>query len=326
MKLERLRRLLLLIPLARRHGEAGIPVAEALAALELESAEQLYEDIELLCGVGTPDGSPDEFVEVYVENDRIRVVLPQGLTDPPRFTAVEGAALLAALKPLAGAGIGPVESAAQKLSAAMPALQEDELELRLLHRTTAIEVPPPPGFRELLLEAVEKRLVVEVDYFALAEGEAAHKRLEPHAVLLNGGRWYLSAWNPEKSAEHLYRLDRMSAVRVGTRCFGEHKGPPIERYDGLEHLYIPSGAERDVAVRFTGGAAPLALQTWGESAVKSDDGSVSVRVYLAGLNYIASWVLGYGGEAEVMGPAAPREALAKRVAELRGVYSTSQAG
>jgi proteasome accessory factor C len=319
VNVDRLRRLLLIIPLARRYGDEGIPVEEAVTALRLHSEDELLEDVELLTMVGDPGGSPDDFIDVFVEQRRLRVVLPQGFTDPPRFNAVEAAALIAALGPLRGCGVEAVESLVEKLRSAMPPLPDQQLEATLLARAAAIEAAKPPPFRDQLLDAIDKQLEVEIDYYARGTGEAAPRRVEPRAILLHGGRWYLAAWNPEKQGEHLYRLDRMSAVRVGTRRFGEHKGPPLERYD-LDHLYIPSGDEQDVEIRFSNRVAATVLQDWGETAQQNPDGSVTVRAHLAGPNYLVSWALGYGGDAEIVAPPSLRKRFTERVEELRAVY------
>ena len=36
--------------------------------------------------VGTPDGTPDELVDLYIEGDRLHVALPQQFTRAPRFS------------------------------------------------------------------------------------------------------------------------------------------------------------------------------------------------------------------------------------------------
>jgi predicted DNA-binding transcriptional regulator YafY len=108
-------------------------------------------------------------------------------------------------------------------------------------------------------------------------------------------------------------------VRTGTRVFGEHKGPPLERYD-KDHLYIPSGAEQEVEIRFSEKLAPLVLDQWPESATRGPDGSLMVRTLLPPGNYLLSWVLGYGGNAEVAGPPELRGRLAERVSVLAAMY------
>jgi proteasome accessory factor C len=77
--------------------------------------------------------------------------------------------------------------------------------------------------------------------------------VEPRLVFHRDGRWYLAAWNVARGEEHLFRLDRIVSVELGTRVFGEHQGPPLARYG--KSLYSQSGAERVVTVRYRDTAA-----------------------------------------------------------------------
>ena len=110
----------------------------------------------------------------------------------------------------------------------------------------------------------------------------------------------------------------MSAV-IGTRNFGEHKGPPLERYQ--KNLYFQSGGERDVKVRFTGEAADPALARWPQRATRNADGSVTVAARITPGNFLYGWVLGYGGQAGIEAPDDVRAALAARVEELQKLYA-----
>jgi hypothetical protein len=85
-------------------------------------------------------------------------------------------------------------------------------------------------------------------------------------------------------------------------------------------LYFESGDEREVKVRFTGGAAAIARDQWPERASGNADGSVTVAARFAPGNFILGWVLGYGGPAEVEAPPEVPGQLAARVGELEGLY------
>jgi proteasome accessory factor C len=182
------------------------------------------------------------------------------------------------------------------------------------------QVDPPGEWADTLAEAIDRRLEVTVDYRAEGTGTAGQRTLEPRAVFHQAGHWYLAAWNVEKNAEHLYRLDRIVSVVIGTRKFGEHKGPPLERYK-TKHLYFQSGGERDVKVRFTGEAVDPAVERWPRQATRNADGSVTVGARVTPGNFLYRWVLGYGGQATIESPDDVREALAARVGELQKLYA-----
>jgi len=107
-------------------------------------------------------------------------------------------------------------------------------------------------------------------------------------------------------------------VVIGTRRFGEHRGPDPVRYR-RRRLYFESGSEQEVKVRFSGPGAGLARERWPAAAANAD-GSATVTARLALGNYLFGWVLGWGGQAEIESPAAAREQLRARVMELERMY------
>ena len=107
----------------------------------------------------------------------------------------------------------------------------------------------PGPWAGALREAIEKRVETTLEYRAVADATAEKRVVEPRLLFQRDGQWYLAAWNVAKEAEHLFRLDRIVTVELGTRVFGEHKGPPVARY-AKRSLYFESGAEREVTLRF----------------------------------------------------------------------------
>ncbi len=99
---ERLRRLLFIVPYVSRHR--GQSVDEVAKAAGLTRAELLAE-LDLISLVGRPPFEPTDYVEIYVDDDKVYVDLDQRFSRPPRLTAAEGVALAAAaelLRPASG--------------------------------------------------------------------------------------------------------------------------------------------------------------------------------------------------------------------------------
>jgi proteasome accessory factor C len=265
-------------------------------------------------GLSMPDGG----LLVSIEDGRVFVDRGLHLTSPPPLSLREGAALLAALRPFEKNAGKSVPAAIRKLLRAVPEPFRKTAEG--LARSVDFQVDPPGEWADSIALAIERRIEIAMDYRAVAPGNVTRRTLEPRAIFHKDGHWYLAAWNVAKCEEHLYRLDRIAAVLIGTRFFGDHKGPPMDRFR-TRQLYFQSGSERDVTVRFTGEAAAFALEQWPERARTSDDDSVTVRARLAPGNFLFGWVLGFGGQAEVEGPPDVRAQLAARVDELARMYA-----
>ena len=312
------RKMLLLVPVAWRAGTRGITLERAARVCGARSVREVEALVASLGDMDFGPSLPDAALLVSVEDGRGIVDRAMHLSTPPALSLREGAALLAALRPFErNAGRAPA-SAARKLRRAVPepfrALADG------LSRSMDYPVDPPGDFAEALARAIEERREVRVDYRAAVSGTVALRTLEPRAILHRDGHWYLVAWNVEKAEEHLYRLDRMAAVEVGTRFFGDHKGPPLERF-ARGPAYVRSGGEREVSIRFTGEAAPLALEQWPGRAAEGPDGAVTVSARMAPGAFLTGWVLGYGGQAEVTSPPDVRDALRERVQALSALYA-----
>lgn len=311
------RKMLLLVPVAWRAGTRGLPLDRAARACGARSTQEVERIVAALGEMEFGPSLPDAALLVSVEDGRVFVDRALHLSSPPPLSLREGAALLAALRPFERNAGRAVSSAARKLRRAVPEPFRETADR--MARSVDWPVDPPGEWAEALERAIEERLEVAVEYRAEVSGTSGRRTLEPRSVFHRDGHGYLAAWNVAKGEEHLYRLDRITAVEVGTRSFGDHKGPPLDRFRG--RAYVRSGGEREVALRFTGEAAGLALEQWPERAARDEDGSVTATARMVPGNYLLGWVLGYGGQAEITAPADARASLRARVEELSRLYA-----
>lgn len=296
---ERLRRLLFLVPFASKHP--GISV-DALAKELGLSRDELLEDLDLLTMVGRPPFQPDDYIDIYVENDRVYVDLDQRLSAPPRLTPGEGAALAAAAELMRPAAGDALERALRKLEKVIPAAALARF--REMHRKIDA-VTLPVGELGPLYKAVGERREVEFDYFSQNRGVTERRTVRPLEVFNHRGSWYLAAYDHLRREERLFRVDRMEKLEVTDRSF-----PPT----AARKARVPNPAERgEVRVRFTRAVAQYILEQFGHDARPSVDGGVEVKV-VGDERWLTGWVLGFGGDAEVIEPLWAREAV-RRAAE-----------
>jgi len=318
--LRRTRRLLVLLSLAAKAARSGrgVPLARAAELTGARSAAQVAEDVAAARSLWVDPAEAEDAVDLYVEDGEVQITYPQAFGKLPAFSLAEGATLLAALAPFETDGGRPVKEAARKLRKAVPEVLREDADRLVRGLDLALEPPGPAAVA--LQEAIERRVEAVLEYRSVGDGTASLRTVEPRLLFSREGNWYLAAWNVAKEAEHLFRLDRIASVELGTRVFGEHRGPPVARY-ARRHLYFDSGAEREVTLRFRGGSARLARERWGARTREAADGSVSVAMKVTPGNYLYGVVLGFGGEAEVEGPEDVAESFRGRVAELTAAYA-----
>jgi proteasome accessory factor C len=353
--LARTRRLLLLLSAAARAATRGrgVPLARAVELTGAKSERQVMDDVAALARLWADPATAEETVDLYLEDGEVHVTYGRTFGSPPAFSLAEGAVLLATLGAFEKAGGRAVKDASRKLRRAVPEVLRPEAE-RLARGLDVADAPPEPWASQLR-DAIARRVEVVLDYRAVGDERASsepvegsgrsaamadsaarpraatvadsaarartdlRRVVEPRLIFPREGVWYLAAWNVEKAAEHLFRLDRIAGVEVGTRSFDAHKGPPVGRY-GKNHLYFESGAEREVTIRTRGAAARLARERHGARAEANADGTVSVRTRVTPGNYLFGVVLGHGGDATIEGPPDVVAAFEARVKELAARY------
>jgi proteasome accessory factor B len=299
---ERLRRLLLVVPAARK--KPGVALAELARELGI-SAEELREDIDLLGFVGRPPFSPDDLIDIGVdERDRVWVSLDQSFERPPQLLPLEALALAAACEEVAPANPA-VREALRKLTEKLtPAARA--LYGQLAHRVVTA-VPLAEAAQEALpalRRAAEERQEVALRY----ESSPDERLYHPQAVVDHGGVWYAIGHDVGRNAERTFRVDRIVSVRKTGRTFAD-LGPLDPTRLQRATLFLPTGNEQRAVLRFSKEAAPWALFRYGSQAQALPDGGAEVWIASSNSSYPVQLTLSFAGEAELAYPLEARAAL-----------------
>lgn len=246
--------------------DAANPTARALLALELVqgspgiTAERLGERL------GVTDRAARRYVstlrEAGIPIESVRgpyggYRVGRGLRLPPlMFSASEALGLVMAVLDghhQAADPTDPVGSALGKIVRAMPEAVAAQAEA--VRRATApapdrAAARPDPGTTIALVQACTEHRRVRVGYRTEAGSEWLNE-VDPWAVVVRHGRWYLLCWSYAADALRAYRVDRVRSVETLDVTF-----EPPEDLDPVALLesHLAVGWEHDVEVVF---AAPL---------------------------------------------------------------------
>ena len=304
---DRLRRVLFLVPYAVRHP--GIPVGE-LARKCGVSEKQLLDDLDFLLGVGCPPFAPDDFLDLYVERDRVYVALHQSFSRPPRFTESEAASLAAAAQALGG------EGAARVVRALRESVPRDRRALfdELVHCIYAGSAPARDSLLGRIHRAIAERRVLRLRYFAATRGAEGERLVRPWTLAQALGHWYL--YGEEAGKRKAFRLDRIRECALSEERFE----PPPEAEISRARLFSePRAAAR---VRLGRRAAALALSRPGRYRVvrRTRGGGAVVELQAEGQDYATRFALSYGAEAEITSPPAARHHYSETVRRTLARY------
>ncbi len=215
-------------------GDDANPTSRALVALELIqsspgiSAERIGERL------GVSDRAARRYVATLREAD-IPIVsvrgpyggyrVGRGLRPPPLvFTSAEALALVMAVLDGhhdADDVTQPVGTALGKIVRSLP--ESVAAPVRAV-RDVAAPAPdraaarPDPTVATALVQACSARVRVRLTYRS-ESGNSWQPEVEPWAVVVRHGRWYLLCHSPASSARRAYRVDRVAAVEVLAETF-----------------------------------------------------------------------------------------------------------
>ena len=169
--------------------------------------------------------------------------------------------------------------------------------------------------RETLVAAQIDRTVVRFDYRPL-RGEVAPRTVDPWGLVHRRGRWYLVGRDHDRDEQRAYRLDRIVGAVTTVGAAGAFTAPDGDiGVDDVIPPPPPGGPEtaevlaRDevawqVARRARGGGHP------------AEDGWTRFEVGVRDPEDFVAWVLSFGPEVTVAGPAPLRAAVVERLTAL----------
>ena len=206
----RLRRLLVMLPwLMERQTVStqemaehfGMTVADLVADLTLAS----------MCGVSQ---DPRDLIDLWVDDDEVHFGIPKYFERPLRLTVPEAFSLIAsatAAQQLPGMDrTGSLSRAIAKVSQAIDLNLDDSF---------VVELETPESV-ESLSAAIRNSVVIEFDYWSVATGQSAQRRVAPLEVFLDQDHWYLRAHDLAADAERTFRLDRLEQLVMTTEPHG----------------------------------------------------------------------------------------------------------
>ena len=181
---------------------------------------------------------------------------------------------------------------------------------------------PPPG-----AAAVPAEEAAAIAFAAVGERRrirfryrGAERTVDPWRLSFHRGHWYLAGLDHARSAERLFRLDRVEGALTATGPAGAFARP-----DGPQAAPPPPwrmGEDEEQLARLWVDAeqAPWARQSLGESTVAEErpDGSVVFEVPITSPGAFRSFALGYLDHVEILGPPTLRSDMVAWLEKLVG--------
>jgi len=304
----RLRRILLLIP---RLGDGQEHDVTELAREIGTDRETLVRDIETLFTRADDPGGFVPGVSVYFTGKKVslnsnRFLRPMRLTSSELGALELGLAMLRAERPPDERKA--VNGALDRLRKAMVTLPSDAIAAG--QREVSLPALSNPATLAAVKRALSERRKLRIRYHSGSKAEASDRTVQPYALVVASGHWYLLAHCESKGEVVSFRLDRMEDVE---QLDAAYDIPTTFSVD--EHLndrkVLRTGGPAKMRVRYSPRIARWIAER--EGLEPDADGSLTMDHPLLDVQWGVRHVLQYGPDAEVLEPHDVRAEVARRV-------------
>jgi proteasome accessory factor BC len=280
-------------------------------------ARRFYSDRAELIALGVPlDSQRDEFTgeELYTLRSERYFLQPLELSDE------ELAALQTSLYLLEGnfAYAEPLRLALQNLALGRPGFEDAPSETAERIEIRDVDYSPEtPGRLAKLESAISKQRTVKFRYRSMSRDEEFERTVDPYALLLDRGRWYVIGRDHDRDAERTFRVSRIQGdIRLATRRERDFRLPEefdVEAYRSRPDWQFgpPAGEAR---IEVAGDVAWWVERVYGRAG-RLEDG-VFVTDY-ASVEALARWILKQDGRAVPQAPPELRRAVKAALQQVR---------
>ncbi len=320
----RLRTLLFLVPYVYRNG--GVELEDLVDRLGM-SKKELFKEFDLLMFVGRPPFSPDDLVDIRVDDEeKVFVDLPSSLKVPPRFTEFEALALACAAQLFVsdsnmGEAATAIKFALDKIISCLPD-ETRKVFSQLAERYLVMGSDSSSPHMGILRSAMEDSLEVDIKYYSASRDVVTTRSVCPYDLVHRSGVWYLVAFCNKREDIRIFRLSRITDASLTDRIFD-----PPEDFDSSgwldENLKLPSAGEHEIVISFSSQDARWIKERWNEKYLEPmTDGGVRARLWDVSDEYVLSLVASFAGRAKIERPRELAEKLAKQAKSALELYDS----
>lgn len=221
-----------------------------------------------------------------------------------------------------------IQNAFEKILAAIP--EDDVSGLHLINDMVSFDVKSLRGDEERVLQnyskltaAIGNKTKVWMRYYSASRDKINERYVDPYHLRYHQGAWYLIGYCNLREAMRIFALDRILDLKNTEGSFDIPDDFVLKDYLSSA-LGIETGNKpQEVGIRFDRHQARWVRERCWHHTQRIEpqaDGSIILRITVAGLGEVKRWVLGFGGHAEVLYPEKLREELVKEAERMSRIY------
>jgi predicted DNA-binding transcriptional regulator YafY len=174
----------------------------------------------------------------------------------------------------------------------------------------------------LLNKSIGEQLRINMGYKALNQESPAWRKVDPYAIWVFSGTFYLIAYCHQRRDVRIFLLDRIQDIEPTSESFEPPADFDVDEYmEGS--LGVFRGKPRTVKLRFSSSLASYIQETlWhpSQTVVEEADGSIILSMKVAVNQELEGWVLRWGEQVCVLYPAELALAIQNRSRAILANY------
>ncbi|WP_343208878.1 YafY family protein [Anaerolentibacter hominis] len=308
MKIDRLVSIIMVLLEKERTG------AQELADMFEVSPRTIYRDIDAINMAGIPVfsvpgvGGGFEIMQNYKMDKTV-------------FSTSDLSALLMGLSSLSSMVRGDeLVHALTKVRSFIPAGKAKDIELKV--NQICIDLSPWMGnssiqpYFEMIQSALQENKLLSFEYIA-HHGNKTTRKVEPYQLVLKSSHWYLQGYCRQRNDFRLFRLSRMSDLRIQGDCFipRDFQKPQLEFTDILETL------QTKIKIRIHKSVIDRVLDFCSyEDFLTDGDDYYLVHFPFVENDYYYNILMSFGDKCECLEPLHIRAEMKRRIQEIASLY------
>ena len=313
---ERINRILFILSYVSKNQ--GITI-EKLAEQVGMRPKQLTKELDFMLLIGKPPFRPDDYVDIYVEEQQVYVEFDQMLNRPLRFTRPEAMALLMSLN-LLDPEVDPKTVRSLRDTIEQAISNSVDPAARLEDRIV-LEQPSRPVSRyfSLLRQGIDRKRKAEIEYYSLTRNTTTHRVIHPYFLMKNLGYWYLTGYCELREGLRTFKFERILSVKLQKEKFCPSEEVETHKY---KDNFLKSMGRRRIEIYFDSKVAPWIKERWGSSVTKAENGGVVLNLNSETLEYPSRLVLSFAPYAKPLTPPELIEKVQKDSQEIVQLYKS----
>lgn len=308
MKIDRLVSIIMILLDKKRIG------AQELADMFEVSPRTIYRDIDAINMAGVPVRSTPGVGGGFE-------IMQEYKVDKKFFSVDDLSALLMGLSSLSSMVRGDeVAHALAKVKSFIPAERAGDIALKV--NQIKIDLSQWAGnnnvqaYLEIIRFALRENRLLLFEYVG-HHGNKTVRRVEPYQLVLKSGHWYLQGYCCARSDFRLFRISRMSNLKMLEEAFIPQKlqKPILDFSEVLETMQIR------IKIRIHQSILDRVLDycTW-ENFLPDGDAHYIVDFPFVENDYHYDILLGFGDKCECLGPPHVRENMRRKICDIAAIY------